>query len=240
MIKNIHSQHAHFMISVWASFGPHTKAYRQLDEQGLLFDFETWPQSGLSHIWPPRTDYPSGVRVYDAFSQKARDIYWQNLKRLYDMGTDGWWMDSTDPDFFNPREADYAHKAGDGNGTWRSLRNAFPLATVKGVYEHQRATSPQTQKRVFIMTRSAFAGQQHYGSNMWSGDVTSSWDMLRKQIPAGLIYRPADHHAVFHIIIIRDQAAQCLPDTGHLDLCQVSQCPQVDPEDRKIGPNGIS
>ena len=188
MIKNIHSQHAHFMISVWASFGPHTKAYRQLDEQGLLFDFETWPQSGLSHIWPPRTDYPSGVRVYDAFSQKARDIYWQNLKRLYDMGTDGWWMDSTDPDFFTPREADYAHKAGDGNGTWRSLRNAFPLATVKGVYEHQRATSPQTQKRVFIMTRSAFAGQQHYGSNMWSGDVTSSWDMLRKQIPAGLSF----------------------------------------------------
>ncbi|MBQ6768287.1 MAG: DUF5110 domain-containing protein [Prevotella sp.] len=188
MIKNIHSQHAHFMISVWASFGPHTKAYRQLDEQGLLFDFETWPQSGLSHIWPPRTDYPSGVRVYDAFSQKARDIYWQNLKRLYDMGTDGWWMDSTDPDFFNPREADYSHKAGDGNGTWRSLRNAFPLATVKGVYEHQRATSPQTQKRVFIMTRSAFAGQQHYGSNMWSGDVTSSWDMLRKQIPAGLSF----------------------------------------------------
>ena len=188
MIKNIHSQHAHFMISVWASFGPHTKAYRQLDEQGLLFDFETWPQSGLSHIWPPRTDYPSGVRVYDAFSQKARDIYWQNLKRLYDMGTDGWWMDSTDPDFFNPREADYAHKAGDGKGTWRSLRNAFPLATVKGVYEHQRATSPQTQKRVFIMTRSAFAGQQHYGSNMWSGDVTSSWDMLRKQIPAGLSF----------------------------------------------------
>ena len=188
MIKNIHSQHAHFMISVWASFGPHTKAYRQLDEQGLLFDFETWPQSGLSHIWPPRTDYPSGVRVYDAFSQKARDIYWLNLRRLYDMGTDGWWMDSTDPDFFNPREADYAHKAGDGNGTWRSLRNAFPLATVKGVYEHQRATSPQTQKRVFIMTRSAFAGQQHYGSNMWSGDVTSSWDMLRKQIPAGLSF----------------------------------------------------
>jgi alpha-D-xyloside xylohydrolase len=188
MIKNIHSQHAHFMISVWASFGPHTKAYRQLDEQGLLFDFETWPQSGLSHIWPPRTDYPSGVRVYDAFSQKARDIYWQNLKCLYDMGTDGWWMDSTDPDFFNPREADYAHRAGDGNGTWRSLRNAFPLATVKGVYEHQRATSPQTQKRVFIMTRSAFAGQQHYGSNMWSGDVTSSWDMLRKQIPAGLSF----------------------------------------------------
>ncbi len=193
MIDQVHKNHAHFMISIWASFGPKTKAYRQLDAKGLLFDFETWPQSGLT-TWPPNMDYPSGVRVYDAFSQEARDIYWQNLKTLFKMNVDGWWMDSTDPDFFNAKEADYAHQAGQ-NGTWRSLRNAFPLVTVKGVYEHQRkesalAATPQAlaSKRVFIMTRSAFAGQQHYGSNMWSGDVASSWDMLRKQVPAGLSY----------------------------------------------------
>ena len=184
MIDEVHRRNAHFMISIWASFGPKTKAYRQLDEKGLLFDFETWPQSGLT-FWPPRMDYPSGVRVYDAFSQEARDIYWQNLKNLFDKGTDAWWMDSTDPDFFNPKESDYDHKAGT-SGTWRSLRNAFPLETVRGVYQAQRRESEQ--KRVFIMTRSAFAGQQHYGSGMWSGDVASSWDMLRKQIPAGLSY----------------------------------------------------
>ena len=184
MINEVHKKNAHFMISIWASFGPKTKAYRQLDEKGLLFDFQTWPQSGLT-FWPPRMDYPSGVRVYDAFSPEARDIYWQNLKTLFDKGTDAWWMDSTDPDFFNPTEADYDHKAGK-NGTWRSLRNAFPLETVRGVYQSQRKASEQ--KRVFIMTRSAFAGQQHYGSGMWSGDVASSWDMLRKQVPAGLSY----------------------------------------------------
>lgn len=187
MINDVHKKHAHFMISIWASFGPKTKAYRQLNEKGLLFDFETWPQSGLT-FWPPRMDYPSGVRVYDAFSKEARDIYWQNLKTLLDKGTDAWWMDSTDPDFFNPTEADYDHKAGK-NGTWRSLRNAFPLETVKGVYLNQRAVKSQLpEKRVFIMTRSAFAGQQHYGSGLWSGDVASSWDMLRKQVPAGLSY----------------------------------------------------
>ena len=184
MIENVHKKHAHFMISIWASFGPHTKAYRQLDSKGLLLPIETWPQSGISHIWPPRMDYPSGVKVYDAFSPEARDIYWQNLKTLYDYGTDAWWMDSTDPDFFNPRPSDYDHKV--YGGTWRSQRNAFPLETVRGVYEKQRKES--SDKRVFIMTRSSFAGQQHYGSNMWSGDVASSWDMLRKQIPAGLSY----------------------------------------------------
>jgi alpha-D-xyloside xylohydrolase len=94
-------------------------------------------------------------------------------------------MDSTDPDFFDPTEADYDHKAG-ADGTWRSLRNAFPLCTVGGVYNAQRRES--NDKRVFIMTRSAFAGQQRYGSNMWSGDVASSWDMLRKQVPAGLSF----------------------------------------------------
>ena len=201
MIENVHKKHAHFMISIWASFGPMTQQYRELNEKGLLMPFETWPQSGISHVWPPVMRYPSGVKVYDAFHPEARKIYWKYLKTLYDYGTDAWWMDSTDPDFFNPKESDYAHKV--YGGTWRSQRNAFPLETVRGIYQAQRkeANSPRnatlskreqptanSQKRVFIMTRSSYAGQQHYGSNMWSGDVNSSWDMLRKQVPAGLSF----------------------------------------------------
>ena len=184
LIDNVHKKHAHFMISIWASFGPHTLQFRELEAKGLLLPFSTWPQSGISHIWPPRMEYPSGVKVYDAFHPEAREIYWKHLKRLFDYGTDAWWMDSTDPDFFDPRESDYQHPV--YGGTWRSQRNAFPLETVRGVYQKQRQTSEQ--KRVFIMTRSSFAGQQHYGSNMWSGDVASSWDMLRKQVPAGLSF----------------------------------------------------
>ena len=184
LIKNVHQKHAHFMISIWASFGPMTQQFRELDAKGLLLPIETWPQSGISHIWPPRMDYPSGVKVYDAFSPEARAIYWKYLKKLYDYGTDAWWMDSTDPDFFNPKESDYQHPV--TGGTWRSLRNAFPLETVRGIYQAQR--KDDRGKRIFIMTRSSFAGQQHYGSNMWSGDVASSWEMLRNQIPAGLSF----------------------------------------------------
>ena len=164
LIKNVHQKHAHFMISIWASFGPQTRQFRELDEKGLLMPFETWPQSGISHVWPPMREYPSGVKVYDAFSQEARDIYWKYLKKLYDYGTDAWWMDSTDPDFFNPRESDYEHPV--TGGTWRSLRNAFPLETVRGVYEAQRQTPLPME------------GQ----------GVNSSWDMLRKQVPAGLSF----------------------------------------------------
>ena len=184
LIDNVHKKHAHFMISIWASFGPMTQQFRELEKIGCLLPFETWPQSGISHVWPPMRDYPSGVKVYDAFHPEARAIYWKYLKKLYDYGTDAWWMDSTDPDFFNPRESDYEHKV--YGGTWRSQRNAFPLETVRGIYQAQR--KDDRGKRIFIMTRSSFAGQQHYGSNMWSGDVNSSWDMLRKQVPAGLSF----------------------------------------------------
>ena len=184
MIDRVHEQNAHIMISIWASFGPQTQQFANLAEKDLLLPIETWPQSGLSHIWPPRMEYPSGVKVYDAYSPVARQIYWDHLKRLFDYGIDAWWMDSTDPDFFNPRESDFEYKT--SAGSWRSVRNLFPLATVKGIYANQRKES--ADKRVFIMTRSAFAGQQHYGSGLWSGDVASTWDMLRKQVPAGLNY----------------------------------------------------
>lgn len=192
MVQHVHKQKAHLMISIWASFGPMTKQYRELASKGLLYDIETWPQSGSS-IWPPKMDYPSGVRVYDAYSQEARDIYWKYLRRLHDCGVDAWWMDSTDPDYFGAKDEEYDRPVGmspsmniEAQGTWRSLRNAFPLASVSGVYDNQRKT--QTDKRVFIMTRSAFAGQQRYGAGLWSGDVTSSWDVLRRQIPLCLNY----------------------------------------------------
>lgn len=182
MIDEVHALNARMMISIWSSFGPATKPYRALDKEGLLFLFETWPQSGVDG-WPPNLEYPSGVRVYDAYSPKARDIYWEHLnKGIFQLGMDGWWMDSTEPDHFNHKESDFDRQT--GLGSYRSVRNAYPLVSVGGVSDHQRALTQD--KRVIILTRSGFLGQQRYGSNVWSGDVQSSWDMFRKQITAGL------------------------------------------------------
>lgn len=182
MIDEVHTLNARMMISIWSSFGPATKPYRALDKEGLLFDIETWPQSGVDG-WPPNMEYPSGVRVYDAYSPKARDIYWEHLnKGIFQLGMDGWWMDSTEPDHFNHKESDFDRQT--SLGSYRSVRNAYPLVSVGGVYDHQRALTQD--KRVIILTRSSFLGQQRYGSNVWSGDVQSSWDMFRKQITAGL------------------------------------------------------
>ena len=180
MIDEVHAQHAKLMISIWASFGPMTKPYRELDAKGLLFDFATWPQSGLPD-WPPRRDYPSGVKPYNPYSAEARDIYWKNLLRLENMGIDAWWMDSTEPDHLDFKESDLDFET--GVGSFRKVRNAFPLLSVEGVYDNQKTVS---ERRVMVLTRSAWAGQQRTGANTWSGDVYSNWANLRAQIPAGL------------------------------------------------------
>ena len=188
MINDVHKLNAHMLISIWSSFGPQTKQYKELDKIGALLDFKTWPESG-SDKWPPNMDYPSGVRVYDPYNPDALDIYWKYLnKGIFSLGMDGWWMDSTEPDHMEFKPSDFDNKT--YLGSFRKVRNAFPLMTVGGVSQHQRATS--SDKRVFILTRSAFAGQQRYGANTWSGDIVASWDALRQQISAGLNFSLSD------------------------------------------------
>ena len=182
-IDQLHQRHARLLTTVWESFGPQTEQYREMQPQGMLFDsIQTWPQSGLADFWPPRLDYPSGVRPYDVYNSKARDIFWKYLSRMYNYGVDGWWMDSTEPDHIDFKDTDLNIKT--AMGSWRSVRNLYPLMAVEGVYKNQRKYTDQ--KRVTILTRCAFAGQQRTGANTWSGDVGSSWQTLRTQLPAGL------------------------------------------------------
>lgn len=182
MVDDIHGLNAHVIISIWSSFGPKTKQYEELKAKGMLLDFQTWPLSAKD-VWPPDMDHPSGVRPYDPYNPQARDLYWRYLNSgLFSLGIDGWWMDSTEPDHmeFKPEDLDLKTYL----GSFRKVRNAYPLMTVGGVYEHQRNVT--SDKRVFILTRSAFAGQQRFGSNTWSGDVVASWKALANQITAGL------------------------------------------------------
>lgn len=103
-------------------------------------------------------------------------------KGLFSKGIDAWWTDSTEPDHLDVQERDFDIPT--AMGTYRSVVNAFPLMSNKGVYEHQRAVT--SDKRVYLLTRCAFAGQQRYAANTWSGDVMCNWETFRKQIPTGL------------------------------------------------------
>ncbi len=170
MIDSIHSLNAHATISIWPSFGPDTDIYKQLESEDKLMAHKTYPQDG-------------DTRVYNPYDQRARDIYWSYFKdNMTSIGMDGWWLDATEPEHSPIEESDYDYET--GMGTFRSVRNAFPLVSVGGIYDNHRRD--YDGKRVFILTRSAFAGQQRYGAQSWSGDIEASWTTLRNQIPAAL------------------------------------------------------
>jgi len=169
MMEDIHSLNAHCSISVWPSFGPNTDIFTELEEVDALLPFETFPPQ-------------NGVKVYDPFNPVARDIYWSYIKKLYDLGLDGWWLDATEPELQGPVGDDAITVA----GKFTDVQNAFAIATIGGVYEHQVAY--ETEKRPFILTRSASLGSQRYGAHVWSGDVVSGWEELANQIPAALSF----------------------------------------------------
>lgn len=169
----IHKLNAKLMIVAWPGFGPKTGQRKELDAKGMIINFDTWPPQ-------------SGARPYDVYNPEALDIYWKYLNKgiFSHIGNDGWWLDSTEPDHINRKESDYdlpTHL-----GSYRSVKNAYSVMHNSGIATHQKALNKD--KRVVILTRSGFIGQQRFGSNTWSGDVVSTWDMLEKQIPAALNY----------------------------------------------------
>ena len=172
MIAAVHRDHAHLAISIWPGFGPDTPQYRELDAIGALLPFKTFPNDG------------SGVRVYNPFMPEAREIYWKHLKQLVDQGVDALWSDATEPEHKEATESELEYPTGDGS--WRSVKNAYPIVTNRGIYENYRAAG--YTKRAVQMTRSAAFGIQRYATFSWSGDVEGRWEVLRRQISSGLDY----------------------------------------------------
>ena len=172
MVDYVHQNNAHLMISIWANFGSWTEPYKELQKIGALLPFDTWPRN-------------KGVLPYDPFNPKARDIYWKYLSHLYQMGFDAWWTDSTEPDHFEETAETDAHQTYDGS--WLSVKNAFPLMSNRGIYEHQRAMKGN-KKRSIQMTRSGSFGIQRYATFSWSGDIKASWQEMKNQAPSGLNY----------------------------------------------------
>ncbi|MCR5179403.1 MAG: glycoside hydrolase family 31 protein [Lachnospiraceae bacterium] len=171
MIKKLHDEHIHFMISIWPAMGEETEDRKEFAERNLLLP---------------------ACSVYNAFEAKGRKLYWEQLERThFSYGTDAWWCDSSEPftPEWNHRERPEPAKLFEEYCSEAGLRmpyeysNAYPLYHAMGIYENQRAAS---DKRVCNLTRSAYTGQQRYGTVMWSGDTGASWDTLRAQVTGAL------------------------------------------------------
>jgi alpha-D-xyloside xylohydrolase len=164
-LRTLHAEHVHAMISVWPMMDPTSKNLQAMQRKGYTI---------------------AGADVYDATNPAARDYYWNNLVgRLFAQGWDAFWLDSSEPEEVYPHVGDAILRYKQLHiGSGLEYTNIFPFEHTGGVAEHWKETTQQ--KRVFLLTRSAFLGEQRNGATVWSGDVYSTWWALRRQVAAGL------------------------------------------------------
>ena len=174
MIDLLHRENFHLMISIWGGLGPAAPIYKDMERHGYLYSPVGW----------------AGFRYFDAYNPAANDLYWKYASDgLFSKGVDAWWMDSTEPDIVNAltkESEEYEMKRVEDNhlGSFARYLNPYSLVITEGVYRNQRKETDQ--KRVFILTRSTFAGQQRAAAATWSGDIGADWGVYRKQISAGI------------------------------------------------------
>ena len=194
MLDNVHKMHGRFMISVWPKFYCNTDNYKELDAKGWMYvqsptdDIHDWVGPG----------YKNGF--YDAYDAGARKMFWrqmdENLYTKYNhdgiAGVDAWWMDASEP---NVRDCTpmWYRKALSGPtalGTSTEYFNAYSTMNADAIYNGQRSVwqGKLNEPRVFLLTRSGFAGEQRFSTATWSGDIGTRWEDMRAQMTAGLNY----------------------------------------------------
>lgn len=186
MLDSVHQMGGRFMISVWPKFYCNTDNYKELDKKGWMYhqavvdDIHDWVGPGYVGSF------------YDAYSAGARKMFWRqmndNLYAKYKYGIDAWWMDASEP---NVRDCTpmWYRKALCGPtalGTATEYFNAYSIVNADAIYNGQRSVNPN--QRVFLLTRSGFAGEQRYSTATWSGDIGTRWEDMRAQMTAGLNY----------------------------------------------------
>ena len=190
MIDELHDMDLKLMVSVWPSFGPESSICKELEEAGGI-------------LQKPDRKGENWGRVHDPFNEKAADIVWKYMNRnLFSLGVDAWWLDSTEPAFESDNSIHLLECNPCAKGENRQYLNCFALNSSRNVYLRQRKESDQ--KRVYILTRSGYAGQQAYGVSTWTGDIKATWEVFKKQVSSllsfslsGIPYSTTDIGAFF-------------------------------------------
>lgn len=168
MIKKLHDDNVHFMISIWPTMDEKSENYKEMKEKGTLLN---------------------GVNICNSFDAAARELYWEQAKRgLADLGVESWWCDSSEPvtPEWNHMErqlpekvfSEYLQATGDIMPPQKA--NAYGLYHARGMSEGQTRDFPERQ--MLILTRSGYPGSQRYGVTLWSGDTSAKWSVLKNQV----------------------------------------------------------
>jgi len=181
MVDSVHKENANIMISVWPKFYVTTDHFKQFSQKGWMY---TQAVQDSIRDWIGKGYVGS---FYDAYNPDAQKVFWKQMKdNLYVKGFDAWWMDASEPNIRDCTDMEYRKKLCGPTALGSSTKyfNAYALMNANAIYNGQREAD--NNKRVFLLTRSGFAGLQRYSTATWSGDIASRWEDLKAQIPAGL------------------------------------------------------
>jgi alpha-D-xyloside xylohydrolase len=181
MVDTVHQKNAHIMISVWPKFYVTTDHFKAFDKQGWMY------QQAVKDSVRDWIAHGYVGSFYDAYSPDARKLFWKQMKdNLYVKGFDAWWMDASEPNVRDCTDMDYRKMLCGPTALGSSWKyfNAYALMNAESIYNGQRETD--NNKRVFLLTRSGFAGLQRYSTATWSGDIATRWEDMKAQISAGL------------------------------------------------------
>ena len=181
MVDSIHAMNGRVMVSVWPKFYASTEHYKEFDEKGWMYQLaiedsiKDWVGPGYLGSF------------YDAYHPEARKLFWKQMQdHYYPLGFDAWWMDASEPNIRDCTDIQYRKDLSGPTalGPTTEYFNAYALVNADAIYNGQRGVEPD--KRVFLLTRSGFAGLQRYSTATWSGDIATRWEDMKAQISAGL------------------------------------------------------
>ena len=181
MVDEIHDMNGRIMVSVWPKFYQTTEHYKEFDEKGWMYQ-QAIEDSIKDWVGP---GYMGSF--YDAYHPEARKLFWKQMQdHYYPLGFDAWWMDASEPNIRDCTDLQYRKDLCGPTALGPSAEyfNAYALVNADAIYNGQRGVEPD--KRVFLLTRSGFAGLQRYSTATWSGDIATRWEDMKAQISAGL------------------------------------------------------
>jgi alpha-D-xyloside xylohydrolase len=173
MNRELHAMDVRTLLSIWPHFAPGTRFYDMLQSKGWLIHA---PDGQPDMGWNKKTIGPN----IDTTNPEAARWFWDEIRDRYvkPYGFDYIWLDETEPDI-DPAKDMFSI------GSGMRFYNAYPLFHTASVYEGFRRDFGDS-RRVMILARAAYLGAQRNGTVFWSSDIVSTWDMLKRSIPAGL------------------------------------------------------
>jgi alpha-D-xyloside xylohydrolase len=171
MVSELESMGIKLMVSVWPTIDPRSENYAYMREHNYILRGER----GVDVVF-----MFFGPQTYvDTTHPGAREFFWSRAKKnYYDYGIRTFWLDEAEPEM---RPYDYDNvRMYLGNG--EEVSNIYCVGFAKAFYDGLKAQGEE----VCNLVRCAWLGSQRYGVVLWSGDIASTFDSLRKQLKAGL------------------------------------------------------